>query len=312
MQRTTVAEVKRLLAEKTTIDPQYQQLIYLSKYMQDEKTLADYNIQNGSNLFLVMRLPGGSSLVLKRRIDASIPLSDEECVITMESTKETGVIVLRMPCGHSIFPDGLMDYSWAEVSTNKRIEIKCPPCATEWDIGIIRRYGGTTAIELSQLELGISKNFCSRSNDINQCPKCNSYITRKNASVNSVVCIVCSRKSQSSWYFCWYCLQEWKKPLSSATCGNANCNSAESLAQLRDCGKVKVDFIEIEIPKLRSCPKCGTIIELTSGCKHMTCKACKTEFCFVCLRRRTQGSWPCGSYNTKCAEAPRQTVIPKP
>ncbi len=303
-----------MVKAKTGVEPEHQRLIYVSKTMQDDEILADYEtLRNGSNIFLVLRLYGGSSLVPRRRINASIPRSDENCLITMENTKENGVIVLKMPCGHSISPDGLMDYCWNEVSMNKKTEIKCPLCATEWDIGVIRRYSGATAIELSQLEVGISENFCSKSSDINQCPKCNSYITRQNTTLNSVLCVVCSKKSVSNGYFCWHCLQEWKKPLSSATCGNTNCDDGEKLAQLRDCGKVRVTFLKMEIPKLRACPKCGTIIELASGCKHMACKACRIEFCFVCLRRRTQeGSWSCGSYNTKCAEAPLQTVIPRP
>lgn len=299
-----------MVEAKTGIEVEYQRLIYTSKNMEDDKTLADYEaLRNGSNIFLVMRLPGGSD----RKINASLPRSSENCMITMENTAENGIVVLKMPCGHSISPDGLMDYSWAEVSTNKKSEIKCPLCASVWEFAVIKKYGGATVTELDQLELGISKNFCTQSSDINECPKCQSYCMRQNTDVSSVMCLICSRKAGSNWHFCWYCLREWKKPLSSSTCGNANCNDAEKLAQLRDCDKVRVEFIKTSIFKLRACPKCGTIIELAGGCKHMTCKVCQVEFCFVCLRRRTQGgSWSCGSYNTKCAEAPRQTVIPRP
>ncbi|CAD6197362.1 unnamed protein product [Caenorhabditis auriculariae] len=36
--------------------------------------------------------------------------------------------------------------------------------------------------------------------------------------------------------------------------------------------------------KLRNCPNtaCGAIIEKERGCNHMTCSACKTEFCWLC------------------------------
>ena len=306
-----MSRLKQLVEERTGIAVDHQQLIYLSKYLQDGKTLADYNLRNGANIFMVMRLPGGGGSESRRKIDPSIPRSSEDCMITMENTKENKIVVLKMPCGHSISPDGLMDYAWSEVSTNRKTEIKCPLCAREWEFNTIRRYGGATDIELDQLELGISMNFCMQSGDINQCPTCQSYCTRQNPSVNSVLCYACSRNGKSNAYFCWYCLHEWKTPLSSATCGNANCTDAEKLAKLRYCGTVRVDFLNIEIPKLRACPKCGSLIELSRGCKHMTCKACQTEFCFVCLRRRTNGCWSCGSYGTTCVVAPRQKVIPR-
>ena len=373
LQRTTVLQLKGMVKEKTGLEEHHQKLIYLSKYIQDCKTLGDYGLQSGSNIFLVMRLLGGSGefrqprgsegirleprgserfrqprgsggfrqtlwndpIIIPRRqedcvsegfrqlggtggfnrtpwIDPTIPRSLEECMITRENTKENGIVVLKMPCRHSISPDGLMDYAWAEVSIHKKTEIKCPLCTTEWMFSTIRRYGGATSTDLGLLEVGISNNFCMHSSDINQCPKCQSYITRQNTSINSVYCIRCLQKGYSSTYFCWYCLQDWKTPLHSTHCGNANCCDAEKLAKLQDCKTVVVQYTNLQVPELRACPACGSIIQLDGGCKHMTCRACVTEFCFVCLRIKTNGSWLCGSYNTVCSEAPRQTVIPKP
>lgn len=287
--------------------------------MQDWKTLEDYDtLRNGSTIMLVMRLPGGSlgmgGDVPMRKVNPSLPRSSERCMITCENFEENGVVVLEMPCNakHTMCPDALMDYAWSEISSNNKTTVKCPLCAVEWPFDVIKLYGGATTTELDELEKGISQNFCMQSGDINQCPKCQSYCMRQKPTVDSVLCIVCSKKLKSSYYFCWLCLQDWKKPLSSPTCGNANCNDSVKLAQLKNCGKVKVQFIDVEIFALRACPKCGTVIELASGCKHMACKVCKTEFCFVCLRMKNQGSWSCGSYNTKCAAVPLQTSIPRP
>ena len=279
------------------------------------KTLSVYGIKNRATIVLVIRVIGGSmgGAMLQRTVNPSLPRSDEACMITHENFKEDGVVVLQMPCNakHAICPDALMDYAWSEIR-DKKTEVKCPLCDVEWPFDVIKRYGGATTTELDQLQLGMSHNYCAKSNDVNQCPKCQSYCMRAQTNVNSVRCFICSKKPNSDFYFCWFCLRDWKSSLSSSTCGNANCGDAEKLAQLQSCGKVKVDFINIEILKLRACPKCGTIIELTSGCKHMTCKVCNTDFCFVCLRMQDQGSWSCGSYNTKCAPAPVQTSIPRP
>ena len=303
-----MAELKRLIAAKTGIESEHQQLIYLSKYMQDKNTLEDYDtLEHESNIMLVMRLLGGASA---RKIGASLPRSNDECFITLENFKENGTVVLKMPCTHSICPDALMDYTWSEVSTHKKIEIKCPLCAADWPMEVIKSYGGASPTEMQQLELGISQNFCMNGDDIIQCPKCQSYCTRQNPNINSAKCISCSKKDPSCKYFCWKCLREWKESLTSKTCGNRQCSVyQQKLSELRTCGKTKVDYTHQMITKLRACPGCGTLIELDRGCKHMQCKMCRAEFCFVCLRMKTNGSWSCGSYNTQCEPAPIQTKI---
>jgi hypothetical protein len=44
----------------------------------------------------------------------------------------------------------------------------------------------------------------------------------------------------------------------------------------------------------KQCPKCSVLIELRSGCNHMTCTNCSHEFCYRCLQewntRRAQCS----------------------
>lgn len=267
-------------------------------------TLADYNIPNGAMIHAHFRFEGG---MLKRTIDSSLPRSDEVCMITFESTKEHVTVVLKMPCTHSVSQssDGL------RLVRGEQLQIKCPQCGKEWPFHIIKQYGGAPSTELGQLELGISQNFLAASSEINQCRKCKTYFTRENSSINNVKCVVCSMQQKSSYYFCWYCLQDWKNPLSSAACGNEGCGDTVKLEKLRTSGKIKVSYSGVETFKLRACPNCGTIIELASGCKQMHCKACSQDFCFVCLRMKSQGSWSCGSNSTVCVAAPPQTVIPR-
>ena len=44
----------------------------------------------------------------------------------------------------------------------------------------------------------------------------------------------------------------------------------------------------------KQCPGCSTIIELRSGCNHMTCSSCRHEFCYNCLQ-------PWSSRNAQCS-----------
>lgn len=50
----TVKSVKQKLQEKTGIAPANQRLLFASKQLEDVGTLANYNIQKGSTLHLVL------------------------------------------------------------------------------------------------------------------------------------------------------------------------------------------------------------------------------------------------------------------
>ena len=69
------------------------------------------------------------------------------------------------------------------------------------------------------------------------------------------------------------------------------------------------DVIGVSTPSIRACPFCGALVQHTDACKQMNCPACSRAFCFICLKKN-EGGWQCGSWNTKCTPAPRQTYIP--
>lgn len=51
----------------------------------------------------------------------------------------------------------------------------------------------------------------------------------------------------------------------------------------------------------KQCPGCSTLIELRSGCNHITCSNCRHEFCFNCLSRWTTTSYSSACSSGKCA-----------
>ena len=94
---------------------------------------------------------------------------------------------------------------------------------------------------------------------------------------------------------------------------NAPSDPFEHMNQLLQCSPLKEivdsDNNKLDIPILRACPSCRTIVEQTVGCYNMTCVSCRNSFCFICLMLRTeQTSCPTTMNAFQCEAACKQTL----
>lgn len=271
-------------------------------------------ICNGSTIFFLPTLLGGAEAGVSLDpahpvIVPTLPRSDEYCMVRQENYDQDGTVVLMMPCGHPISPGGLLDYCWSELHANKT-KICCLLCTREWTVDVIKQYSGVSQEEFQQMEKRLSWNFCITSDDIKQCLKCKSFCSRINPENSCVVCKVCSKKSATSYRFCWYCLRQWNNA-GAKSCGYEDCRGKENLERLQKTDRVVVQqHPRVEIFALRACPCCGNIMCCTAESWRGKCAACSTKFCFICLRPKSQGSWFCDSKKVNCALAPIQKKIP--
>lgn len=76
--------------------------VYTTKHLEIGKRLSDYGVQNESNVYLVLRLLGGSdtSIPPEKVLDDAVELSDAPDMITWDDDPENKRA--KMPCGHAI------------------------------------------------------------------------------------------------------------------------------------------------------------------------------------------------------------------
>ncbi|ESP01086.1 hypothetical protein LOTGIDRAFT_139990, partial [Lottia gigantea] len=180
----------------------------------------------------------------------------------------------KMPCGHAIGPDSLTAYCRSLLWAGK-YEFRCPHvdptyCGRLWEFYTIKKLAVLTKEEKKEFETKLAENYLFKGVKIQECPRCHSYCERKDSKSVRVICPICTRQKEELYEFCWFCLKTW---LTNTThdCGNHGCSGEDPrIRLLRNAPKKSI--VEVpNCPSVRSCPKCGLLIEHIKACKQMVC-----------------------------------------
>jgi len=208
---------------------------------------------------------------------------------------------------HSLLSEGMFKFTCPAIIDS------CGICGREWPYFVVRHVACLSKEEKAKFETSLSENYLKREIGIQQCPGCKTYCYRNDKSKNRVTCPICTHENRKSFEFCWVCLHKWMGR-DSKICGNSDCDGTDKrIGILAKCGTKNIGQHgkKCEIPTMRGCAKCGILIEYKTNCKHMTCKMCKYEFCFACLKPRpANGKWVCTAYGNECGIAVSQTSLP--
>ncbi|XP_072896976.1 E3 ubiquitin-protein ligase DDB_G0292642-like [Hemitrygon akajei] len=232
---------------------------------------------------------------------------------------DPNVYRVEMSCGHAVDPISLTEWCRIRISEG-HFKFHCPAvidgteegCGKEWSYVEVRRKALLSVEEQQDFEEKLATLAASSYCEYKQCPRCRTYVERKDETNLSVTCSVCTANNATPFEFCWQCMKEWKGPAPrSDKCDNEGCINIQ-LETLKNCDTKTLAYSNIQnCPKIRACPTCGLLIEHQDMCKYVVCVRCHVEFCFACLNTKAICS-ESSEYSLHCAipVATRQTSIP--
>lgn len=215
--------------------------------------------------------------------DQGIQLSSEPCILSSKKDKNSmrGI----MSCGHTIDPTHLFSYCSSTLAQGKFV-FNCPyvsplnpqiRCKKIWTFKEIKVMALLSKEEKTFFEKVLNENLISSTKTITRCNKCKSIVIKNNESPK-LTCLGCKLNKNVKNTVCFQCQSPWKK--NSDECFEPECKNGEKL-QLNDQRLIQV--VDKEVPSIRSCKNCSTLIEFVGStyCRTVVCP-CGQKFCFIC------------------------------
>ena len=177
----------------------------------------------------------------------------------------------------------------------------CPSCRKPWTLNLIKHVACFNPDEWMDIESKIERLSLLKSPPYQQCPGCQMWLKKTDDSLEVVNCQNCTSKKGVTFNFCWKCFHQTSARTNECP---KNCSTVKENEEILETCPLKKIASE-RCPSVRSCPNCKVLIHHNGGCKHMLCKSCGCEFCFVCLKYASPNEPFDNHYNVPCLSAAR-------
>ena len=192
-------------------------------------------------------------------------------------------------CSHSYCKECLVQYLTIQVEEQASDSIQCPGCSVFMSDSQVLSLLPQSKTRCQYLRL-ITNTFIQSSRVMRWCPgrDCGRAV-RMVAGLGTVVCICKER-------FCFGCSQTEHNP---APCGMFK----KWNVKYQEDGETS-KWIDTNT---KECPKCLQTIVKDGGCMHMTCRNCKQEFCWLCMKNHNNHSGRCSVFKESDVSTDRQS-----
>lgn len=182
---------------------------------------------------------------------------------------------VQMPCQHIYCSGCFEDLCHAGASTGTETGIRCvgeaATCNVRLPLAVLQAHLPSTALE-DVLETAFTAHVAHHPHELRHCP------TADCGQIYRAAMTATSTTAAAALFTCPACL--------APVCRSCHVvHEGISCAEHRD--RASGGYVALQLAKkdlgIKDCPGCGTLIEKSDGCNHMTCKACSTHICWVCL-----------------------------
>ena len=243
--------------------------IILNHFKWDKEKLYEsyYSTSDPEKLFKEANVP--SPLDRKESAVNIMQSSSLECEICFLSLPESSMAGLE--CGHLF-----CTMCWKEYLTTKivldgiSLSIQCPSSDCHIlsdDATVLRLLKNSEHAQKYQLLITNSLVLCNRQMRWCPAPNCNNAVRVSHVAMQLVRC-------KCSHTFCFTCGEDWHYPI--------GCAGLRMWMKKCEDDSETANWITVNT---KDCPKCQTPIEKNGGCNHMSCKSCKTHFCWQCGKK---------------------------
>jgi hypothetical protein len=273
------------VSEKTGIPEEHMRLSYRSKSLEKGKTLQYFEIKNMSTIHLLLRLVGGGGANTASRPSGSADQIPREVVCILCARKlDPSNMGLSCDNGHTICKTGECNESFLNKALLSEIATIFPPCCSVCHI----RYPTDPVYDMLEKlpfekRLEVAKDIfyyhtidkTLHVDEVKVCcpnPACEYMeIHPKGPGFRSIECKKCKLQS------CIYCG-------SSAKGDHSICE---------EYGHIKLELnTAVKEGSYRRCPKCRNGGVKDDKCVHITCKSCGEEYCYICLKTKSEIAEP--------------------